>query len=227
MVRDPSIVSPSLTGVFIGGGHNKHGTGSRCTLPKQCRPPSPRRRWRCDRSSYKRSLFSRIRDSQMHYLTGPETAETPPSPSRIHVGSNHSGMGKPWLGVRGGPHPGASHQRDCCGRRRPILHKCKNHTSSDKRSMEDTKRRRSNERPGVSQRHSQLRSVTGVAVSPTEGDLRGGVAPPACICATVFCPLSRLMEQFHWQPPTLKGGRARRGRRWLLAIRLGSARACL
>ena len=33
MVRDPSIVSPSLTGVFIGGGHNKHGTGSRCTLP--------------------------------------------------------------------------------------------------------------------------------------------------------------------------------------------------
>ena len=47
MVRDPSIVSPSLSGVFIGGGHNKHGTGSRCTLPKQCRPPSPRRRWRC------------------------------------------------------------------------------------------------------------------------------------------------------------------------------------
>ena len=41
MVRDPSIVSPSLTGVFIGGGYNKHGTGSRCTLPKQCRPPSP------------------------------------------------------------------------------------------------------------------------------------------------------------------------------------------
>ena len=36
MVRDPSIVSPSLTGVFIGGGHNKHGTGSRCTLLKQC-----------------------------------------------------------------------------------------------------------------------------------------------------------------------------------------------
>ena len=26
MVRDPSIVSPSLTGVFIGGGHNKHGS---------------------------------------------------------------------------------------------------------------------------------------------------------------------------------------------------------
>ena len=26
MVRDPSIVSPSLTVVFIGGGHNKHGT---------------------------------------------------------------------------------------------------------------------------------------------------------------------------------------------------------
>ena len=93
----------------------------------------------------------------------------------------------PWLGVRGGPHPGASHQRDC-GRRRPILHKCKNHTSSDKCSMEDTKRRRSNERPGVSRRHSQLRSVTGVAVSPTEDDLRGGVAPPACICATVFLP---------------------------------------
>ena len=38
MVRDPSIVSPSLTGVFIGltgvfmrGSYNKHGTGSRCT----------------------------------------------------------------------------------------------------------------------------------------------------------------------------------------------------
>ena len=23
------------------GGHDKHGTGSRCTLQKQCRPPSP------------------------------------------------------------------------------------------------------------------------------------------------------------------------------------------
>jgi len=55
--------------VFMGGGHNKHGTGSRCTLPKQCRPPSPRRRWRCDRSSYKRSSFSRIRDSQTQSLT--------------------------------------------------------------------------------------------------------------------------------------------------------------
>ena len=33
--RDPSIVSPSLAGVFIG--HNKHGTGSRCTLQKHCR----------------------------------------------------------------------------------------------------------------------------------------------------------------------------------------------
>ena len=95
MVRDPSIVSPSLTGMFIGGGHNKHGTGSRCTLPKQCRPPSPRRRWRCDRSSYKRSLFSRIRVGLAHYLTGPETARRFPSPSRVCVGSNHSGMGKP------------------------------------------------------------------------------------------------------------------------------------
>ena len=78
MVRDPSIVSPSLTGVFIGGGHNKHGTGSRCTLPKQCRPPSPRRRWRCDRSSYRRNLFSRIRVSLAHCLTGPEIAATLP-----------------------------------------------------------------------------------------------------------------------------------------------------
>ena len=95
MERDPSIVSPTLTGVSIGGGHNKHGTGSRCTLPKQCRPPSPRRRWRCDRPSYKRSLVSRIRDSLMHCLTGSEIIETHPSPSRIHVGSNHSGMGKP------------------------------------------------------------------------------------------------------------------------------------
>ena len=32
MVRDPSIVSPSLTGVFIGGGHNKQvqDRGARC-----------------------------------------------------------------------------------------------------------------------------------------------------------------------------------------------------
>ena len=59
-----------------GGVITNHGTGSRCTLPRQCRPPSPRRRWRCDRSSYKRSLFSRIRDSLMHYLTGPETTGT-------------------------------------------------------------------------------------------------------------------------------------------------------
>ena len=44
----------------LGGGHNKHGAGSRCTLQKQCRPPSPRRRWRCDRSSYKRSWFSSL-----------------------------------------------------------------------------------------------------------------------------------------------------------------------
>ena len=35
IVRDPSIVSPSqLAGVFISGGHNKHGTGSSCTLQK-------------------------------------------------------------------------------------------------------------------------------------------------------------------------------------------------
>ena len=27
------------------GGHNKHGTGSRCTLQKQCRPPSPSSPW--------------------------------------------------------------------------------------------------------------------------------------------------------------------------------------
>ena len=48
----------------LGGGHNKHGTGSRCTLPKQCRPPSPRRRWRCDRvtdraTRYKKSQCGR------------------------------------------------------------------------------------------------------------------------------------------------------------------------
>ena len=75
-----------------------------------------------------------------------------------------------------------------CGRRHSILHACKNHTSSENRSMEDTKRRRSNERPGVSQRYSQLRSVTVVAVSPLRGRSAGGVAPPACICATVFLP---------------------------------------
>ena len=49
MVRDPSIVSPSLTGVFIGRVVTNTVTGSRCTLPEQCRLPSPRRRWRCDR----------------------------------------------------------------------------------------------------------------------------------------------------------------------------------
>ena len=94
MVRDPSIVSPTLTGVFIGGGHNKHGAGSRCTLQKQCRPPSPRRRWRCDRSSYKRNLFSRIRVSPRTTSLGLRPLRRFPSPSRIHVESNHSGMGK-------------------------------------------------------------------------------------------------------------------------------------
>ena len=67
MVRDPSIVSPTLTGVVLGGGHNKHGTGSKCTPLRDPRggrssgvvPPlhhltgRRRRRWRCDRSSYK------------------------------------------------------------------------------------------------------------------------------------------------------------------------------
>ena len=92
MVRDPSIVSPSLTGVFIGGGHNKHGTGSRCTLLKQCRPPSPRRRWRCDRSSYKRNLFSMIRagpssTSLPHWVSfRPQAPNSSPS---ARVDSNH------------------------------------------------------------------------------------------------------------------------------------------
>ena len=36
MVRDPSIVSPSPLVCSFGGGHNKHGTGSRGTLLKQC-----------------------------------------------------------------------------------------------------------------------------------------------------------------------------------------------
>ena len=49
-----------------------------------------------DRATRERSLFSRIRDSQAHYLTGPETThDSIPSPSRVCVGSNHSGMGKP------------------------------------------------------------------------------------------------------------------------------------
>jgi len=125
---------------------------------------------------------------------------------------------KPWLGVRGGPHPGAAHQRDCgaedaqsCTRARTIrllkiavwkIQKTEGATSALAREP--------------MQRYSQLRSVTGVAVS---------VAPPACIVQLCFA-LSRLMEQIHW-PPTLEGGRARRGRHWLLAIRLGSARACL
>ena len=82
MVRDPSIVSPSLTGVFIGGGHNKHGTGSRCTLPKQCRPPSPRRRWWCDRSSYKRSLFSRMRSITVARSSPSHCVRRPRGPRR-------------------------------------------------------------------------------------------------------------------------------------------------
>ena len=112
-----------------------------------------------------------------------------------------------------------------CGRRRPILHACKNHTSSENRSMEDTKRRRSNERPGVSQRYSQLRSVTVVADSPLRAICGGSRAIGMYLCNCAFA-LSRLMEQSHG-PPALKGGRARRGRHWLPAIRLGSARACL
>ena len=96
MVRDPSIVSPSLTGVFIGGGHNKHGTGSRCTLLKQCRPPSPRRRWRCDRSSYKRNSFSMSgRYSAVPSFQGLRSHAAPPITFRVCVESNHSGMGKP------------------------------------------------------------------------------------------------------------------------------------
>ena len=46
MVLDPSIVSPSLTGVFIGGGHNKHGryrievhaAEAVSFVPPHCRP---------------------------------------------------------------------------------------------------------------------------------------------------------------------------------------------
>ena len=94
MVRDPSIVSPSLTGVFNGGGgiiNTVQDRGARCRSsivpPLHHLPGRRRRRWRCDRSSYKRSLFGRIRDSQMHYLTGPETTvRRLPSPSRISVG---------------------------------------------------------------------------------------------------------------------------------------------
>ena len=102
---------------------------------------------------------------------------------------------------------------------------CKNHTSSENRSMEDTKRRRSNERPGASQRNSRLRSVTVVADSPLRAICGGSRATGMYLCNCVFA-LSRLMEQSHG-PPALKGGRARRGRHWLPAIRLGSARACL
>ena len=92
MVRDPSIVSPTLTGVFIGGGHNKHGTGSRCTLPRQCRPPSPRRQWRCDRSSYKRSLVSRIGWAEQYLTSSMGELQNPSPPAHhpsAHVDSNH------------------------------------------------------------------------------------------------------------------------------------------
>ena len=118
MVRDPSIVSPSLTGVFIGGGHNKHGTGSRCTLPKQCRPPSPRRRWRCDRSSYKRSLVSRIRDSQMHYLTGPEITETTPVTVSDSCGIEPLRGGQAHHSLRAASRPRqlVNCQNSCCAR---------------------------------------------------------------------------------------------------------------
>ena len=53
--------------------------------------------WRCDRSSYKRSLFSRIQDSLTHCTAslGLRSSRRLPSPSRICVESNHSGMGKP------------------------------------------------------------------------------------------------------------------------------------
>ena len=97
--------------------------------------------------------------------------------------------------------------------------------SSENRSMEDTKRRRSNERPGASQRNSRLRSVTVVADSPLRAICGGSRAIGMYLCNCAFA-LSRLMEQSHG-PPALKGGRARCGRRWLPAIRLGSARACL
>ena len=112
-----------------------------------------------------------------------------------------------------------------CGRRHSILHACKNHTSSENRSMEDTKRRRSNERPGASQRNSRLRSVTVVADSPLRAICGGSRAIGMYLCNCAFA-LSRLMEQSHG-PPALKGGRARCGRHWLPAIRSGSARACL
>ena len=68
--------------------------------------------------------FSRIQDSLMHYLTGPEITETHPSPSRIHVGSNHSGMGKPivliescaFLSPVRDSGEGVNCQNSCCAR---------------------------------------------------------------------------------------------------------------
>ena len=50
---------------------------------------------RCDRSSYKKSLFSRIRVSPRTTSLGLRPQRRFPSPSRVCVGSNHSGMGKP------------------------------------------------------------------------------------------------------------------------------------
>ena len=95
MVRDPSIVSPTLTGVFIGGGHNKHGTGLRCTLQKQCRPPLPdgdggvtdrATRGACSAGS------GIVRRTTSLGLRSPHDASIT---FRVCVGSNHSGMGKP------------------------------------------------------------------------------------------------------------------------------------
>ena len=59
-----------------------------------------RRRWWCDRSSYKRSLFSRIRDCLAHYLTGLRPPGRLPSPSRIYVGSNTPGWTSPSFSLR-------------------------------------------------------------------------------------------------------------------------------
>ena len=91
VARDPSIVSPSLTGVFRGGViTNTVHTGSRCTLPKQCRPPSPRRRWRCDRSSpltYELPALVSSQGLAVHEQARPTSGVGITSPESKQVGS--------------------------------------------------------------------------------------------------------------------------------------------
>ena len=104
MVRDPSIVSPSLTGVFIGltgvfigGGHNKHGIQDRGARTTHHAAEGPQRVDRAvssplsiislgdvggdggvtDRAT-RGTCSAGSGTGLVHYLTGPEITETAP-----------------------------------------------------------------------------------------------------------------------------------------------------